>query len=256
MKFSCCLSLIVILFGQRIYSQDSVAVKKHLLGNDTLSLHISITYPHNSPVAFINLHDDENTSVDAGLDFLSKYGGTLLQLQHTGKRNFSFKLNEQSYSFDPNRIFTNAGLKATLEKQSAYREDAFWIVKKIADSILINYVNDKKLIITLHNNTEDGLSVISYKRKGYEAKNASRVYVNNLMDANDFILTTDASIFHYVKQRKINVVLQHLKPEDDGSLSVYAAKNKIRYINVEAKHGHLEEQIKMLEALRDLIYRY
>ena len=238
------------------FSQDSINIKKYTIGNDTLALHISITYPHNAPVVFINLHDDENTSVDAGLDFLSKYGGTLLQLQHTGKRNFAFVMNEQSYSFDPNRIFTNTGLKATLEKQTAYREDAFSEVKHIADSILINYVNDKKLIIALHNNTEGGLSILSYKRKGYEAKNASRVYVNNLMDANDFILTTDASVFHYVKQRKINVVLQHHKPEDDGSLSVYAAKNKIRYINVEAKHGHLEEQIQMLEVLKDLIYRY
>jgi len=248
--------LLYIFSAKFLYSQDSVRVEQYAIGSDTLTFHTTIYYPHPPSVTFINLHDNENTSVDAGLDFLSKYGGTLLQLQHTGKRIFAYVMNEQTFSFDPNRIFTNAGLKATLEKQNAYREDAFKEVKNIADSILINYVNDKKLIIALHNNTEKGLNILSYKRKGLEAKNASRVYVNKFMDANDFILTTDASIFHYIKQRKINVVLQHHKPEDDGSLSVYAAKNKISYINVEAKHGHLKEQIKMLEALKDLIYRY
>ncbi len=250
------LLIITIFFSKLLYPQDSVRIEQHTIGSDTLNFHTTIYYPHPTSVIFINLHDNENTSVDAGLDFLSKSGGTLLQLQHRGSRNFTFVINEQLFSVDPNRIFTNPGLKATLEKQTAYREDAFKQVRNIADSILIKYVKDKKLIIALHNNTEKGLNILSYKRKGLEAKNASRVYVNNVMDVNDFIITTDASIFHYLKQRKINVVLQHPKPEDDGSLSVYAAQNKISYINVEAKHGHLEQQIKMLEALRDMIYRY
>jgi hypothetical protein len=248
--------LIFIFSGLFLYSQDSVNVKKYKIGDTNLTFHTTIYYPHPLSVTFINLHDDENTSVNAGLDFLSKYGGTLFQLQHTGKRNFTFKINEDSFSFDPNRIFTDTGLQATLQKQSFYRQDAFTEVKKIADSILINNVNDKKLIIALHNNTEDGLSILSFKRKGYEARNASRLYINLSMDPDDFIITTDATIFHYIKHRKINVVLQHPKPEDNGSLSVYAAKNKINYINVEAKHGYLEQQIKMLEALKDLIYRY
>jgi hypothetical protein len=52
------------------------------------------------------------------------------------------------------------------------------------------------------------------------------------------------------------VVLQHHRPQDDGSLSVYAAKKKIPYINIEALHGHLDEQIRMLETLKDIIFRY
>jgi hypothetical protein len=76
------------------------------------------------------------------------------------------------------------------------------------------------------------------------------------MNPHDFILTTDRPIFHYLKRRKFNVVLQHHDPVDDGSLSVYAARKKIPYINIEALHGHLDEQIKMLEALKDIIFRY
>ena len=245
-----------ILSSPFLYSQDSVSVQRYNIGNDTLTFHQTIYYPHSSFVSFINLHDDENTSVDAGLQFLSVNGGSLLQLQHSGKRHFRFMLQDQTFAFDPNRIFTEEGIKATLEKQSIYHEDAASEVKKIADSILINYVDDKKLVIALHNNTERGLSILSYKKGGSEFKNAARVYVNSLMNPHDFMLTTDAALFHYLKRKKINVVLQHHSPADDGSLSVYAAKNKIPYVNIEALHGHLDEQIRMLEALKDIIFKY
>lgn len=215
-----------------------------------------IYYPHSPSVSFINLHDDENTSVEAGINFLSRFGGSLLQLQHSGKRHFRFVLNGQSFGFDPNRIFTASGLKQTLEKQSIYREDAAIEVQKIADSLLINYVDDKKIVIALHNNTERGLSILSYKKGGFEAENAAKVYVSNAMNPHDFMLTTNASVFHYLKRKKINVVLQHHKPKDDGSLSVYAAKKKIHYINIEALQGHLDEQIRMLEAVKGIIDRY
>jgi hypothetical protein len=33
---------------------------------------------------------------------------------------------------------------------------------------------------------------------------------------------------------------------DDGSLSVYCGKLGIPYVNVEAQHGHLVRQLKML----------
>lgn len=251
-----CLPLIFIFFIQFSYSQDYVNIKKYNIANEILNFHSSIYYPYSSVVTFINLHDDENTSVEAATDFLSRYGGSLLQLKHTGKRNFSFMLNGQSFSFDPNRIFTDKGIKATLAKQGVYQDAAANEVRNLADSLLKKYVDNKKLVIALHNNTERGISILSYKRGGFEARNAARVYINDSMNPHDFMLTTERSFFQYIKQRKFNVILQHHKPADDGSLSVYAAKKKIPYINIEALRGHLEVQIKMLEALKDIIYRY
>jgi len=245
-----------ILFSGFCFSQDAVTVEKYTVGDSVLTFHVTMYYPHSPSVSFINLHDDENTGVDAGLDFLSKYGGKLLQLQHSGKRHFTFTLTDQSFSFDPNRIFSEKGLRATLENQSMFREDAAIEVKRVADSLLINHVNDKKLVVALHNNSERGLSVISYLKGGPEAVNAARVYRNPAMNPHDFMLTTDKSLYHHLKHKKFNVVLQHHNPVDDGSLSVYAAKMKIPYINIEALQGHLEEQVKMLEAIKDIIYRY
>ena len=40
---------------------------------------------------------------------------------------------------------------------------------------------------------------------------------------------------------------------DDGSLSVYAARHNIGYINVEARHGHAAEQREMLQTLLDYL---
>ena len=251
-----CSIFIFIFLIQCSGSRDSTDIKKYSIGEDTVGLHLTVYYPLDSSVSFINLHDDENTSVKAGEDFLSKYGGSLLQLQHSGKRHVTFILNGQSFSFDPNRIFTSNGLKATLKKLSVYRQDAAIEVKKFAESILKNYVDNRKLVITLHNNTERGLSILSYKKGQHEAKNAARVFTNPQMNPHNFILTTETNFFRYLKQRKLNVVLQHHKPHDDGSLSVYAGKKKIPYINIEALHGHLDEQTRMLEVLKDIIFRY
>lgn len=247
--------LILIFSGQYLYSQDSVRIIPSIIGADTLTFHRVIYYPHSTSVSFINLHDDENTSVEAGLDFLSKYGGSLLQLQHSGKRRFRFTVNKDTFSFDPNRIFSYPGIIATLEKGNGYNEEAVSEVKKIADSILLNYVDKKKLVIALHNNTERGLSILSYKKGGFEFKNAARLYINRFMNPHDFMLTTDSYIFHYLKRKKINAVLQRHNPSDDGSLSVYAARKRIPYINVEALHGHLDEQIRMLEAINDFLMK-
>lgn len=256
MKICSSIFLISIFSGLHLYSQDSVNIKKYYIGTDTLTFHLTIYYPHDTSVSFINLHDNENTSVDAGKDYLSRYGGSLMQLQHSGKRYFTFRLNDQTFGFDPNRIFTEPGIKATLQRQGLYSKAAATEVKKVADSLLINYIDNKKLVLALHNNTERGLSILSYKKGGFEFKNASKVYINRLMNPHDFILTTDPNIFHNLKRKKINVVLQRHNPQDDGSLSVYAAKKRIPYINIEALHGHLDEQIRMLETLKDIVDRY
>ena len=53
-------------------------------------------------LSFINLHDDENTSVLAAVSVIDSLGGQLIQLKHSGKRNVEFRLNGRNYEFDPN----------------------------------------------------------------------------------------------------------------------------------------------------------
>jgi hypothetical protein len=77
------------------------------------------------------------------------------------------------------------------------------------------------------------------------------------MDPDDFIITTDSTIFNRLQTKNINVVWENVDlVKDDGSLSIYAGKNKIPYINVEAQHGHLNEQCAMMIALHEIIEEF
>ena len=58
-------------------------------------------------LTMINLHDDENSGVEAALNFIENKGGRLYELSHSGERNVSFELDGVAYEFDPNRMFIN-----------------------------------------------------------------------------------------------------------------------------------------------------
>jgi hypothetical protein len=192
----------------------------------------------------------------AAQQFLKEHGGQLIQINHTGNRNITFNLNRKPFSFDPNRMFTPVGRKETLTNLSKYNEQAATAMKPLADEILQKHIDGKKLVVALHNNTDSAFSILSYTVLEQEGGNAERVFINDAMDIDDFILTTDSTIFTRIQQQGINVILQSKNPKDDGSLSVYAYNKNIPYINIEAQHGHVEEQARMMYALSDIIKQY
>lgn len=70
-----------------------------------------------SSFAFLNLHENENTSVVAARSFLLTHGGSLVKFNNGFSRLISFQLSSggATYSVDPNRIFTEEGIVATLK---------------------------------------------------------------------------------------------------------------------------------------------
>ena len=51
-----------------------------------------------------------------------------------------------------------------------------------------------------------------------------------------------------------NVMLQdNANVPDDGSMSVYFARQRIPYLNIEANTDHLQEQIEMVRAARQML---
>lgn len=234
--------------------QDTSYAKEYMVADKKIVVFVSKYYPSNDSVTFINLHSNETTSLAAAHEFLLENGGTLVQLIHTGERNISFNLNNKPFLFDPNRIYSAEGTKATLQLLSSYTPDAAKKVRQFADTLTKNFIKGKRLVVALHNNTDSNLSVLSYTYGQPQALNGMEVYVNENMDPDDFVLTNKAAIYDTLKRRQINVVLQHLLAENDGSLSVYASKKNIAYINVEAEHEHLSEQVRMLNALYNIIY--
>jgi hypothetical protein len=247
---------IALLIGSLSQAQDTTYSKEFALGETKVQLLSTCFVPCNGKVLFLNVHENENTSVKAAMEFIPALGGSMFRLQHSGDRNISFKLDNKKYVVDPNRIYTSVGLKASLEKNSTYSKEAADVVQVLANQIL-QVVTNYKLVIALHNNTNKNFSILDYKKGGSEAMNTASLYINPEMDEDDFILTTERSIYHHLKARKINVILQDNKRAiDDGSLSVYAGKKKLAYINIEAQEGHRAEQLRLLNAVQEIIAKY
>ncbi len=220
--------------------------KSFEVGNRTV---VVADFSKGKGLTFINLHDDENTSIEAAIDVIDRFGGKLIQLKHTGERNLEFRIGRHGYEVDPNRIFTDQGARESLMKLSRYSEESMREVRTFAQKIVEGINSD--VIFTLHNNTDENYSAASYLD---EYKNdAADVFIKEGSDPDDFFFVTERLFFDALKVRGFNVVLQNNETmTDDGSLSVLAAQRKIPYINIEAQHGHTEEQTRMLEVIYEL----
>ncbi len=222
------------------------------LGDRAVKIVVSKTAGQLSKFVYFNLHDNENTSVEAAKEIIKKYGGTLVEIENGDKRLISFSLKDEEFTFDPNRIFTRVGIKTTLENNGKYTIEAESETNKFAEK-LKNLLKNVRLIIALHNNNNENYSIKSYLTGGEYESDAKLVNINSEIDIDDFFFVTGNVFFNFLKEKNQNVALQdNANVTDDGSLSVYCGRQKISYINVEAENGHLAEQTKMLEILQKL----
>lgn len=215
-----------------------------------------VVYEAEAPgMTFITLHDNEDTSVEAALAVLGKRGGRLIELQHSGERNIEFQMGDSLYTIDPNRIFTDAGAAATLDTLGAYSDSAHAAVRAFAKQLVDIYdLRSQDVVITLHNNTADEYSALSYTEGRDYEEDARFVYIAPDEDPDDFFFITDYALYNPMRDAGFNVVLQdNANVTDDGSLSVYCGTLGLPYINVEAEHGHTAEQVRMIEYLLDLL---
>ena len=212
-------------------------------------------YGEQTDFVFINLHDDEITSVDATKRILEEHGGVLIQLENNLQRNIRFKLGRQFYKIDPNTIFSKEGIKKSLEQLGKTSDKAVSEVGKFGQRIARLIPGDAKYIIALHNNTPDFFSVNEYASGNKRSADSKKVYINSEQDADDFFLTTDNKIYEKLAARGFNTVLQDNKRcIDDGSLSVYCGKKNIRYVNCESEHGKTEQYYEMMKALVEVFH--
>lgn len=235
--------------NQTMKNQEIVDLK---IGDSTIQaiVHKGIS---TSP-SYFNMHDNENTAVEATKTIIAKQGGYFVELKANGDRLIKFSIKEKSYTFDPNRIFTTVGIKKTLENYGNTSSEAEKEVGNFAGNLISKFFTNSEVIIAVHNNTDEQYSVKSYESGQEFEKDASQVYINPKKDIDDFFYVTAEKHFQMLKDKGFNVVLQNnVNVTDDGSLSVYCGNKKITYVNVESEHGHLEEQIKMLEILREVI---
>jgi len=222
-------------------------VKKFVLGSDTVKFKFHESTK--SKIFYISLHDDENTAVGAIESQLDcNFNGRFVELNHSGERLVKFKLGGENYIFDPNRIFTPTGVKASLEKYSKYNADAAKIVESFGAFIVDSLLKEAEMVVAIHNNGNNGYSILDYKKGGVYQADAADVFINEDADVDNFLYVTEKHFFDVFKNNNFNVILQNnSKVTDDGSLSVYCGLNNKKYINIEAQDGELVTNIKMIK---------
>ena len=219
------------------------------------SVRVLVTQRGPAMPTMINVHDDENTSVRAGRQVLRETGGRLIELSHSGHRLVTFELDGLEYRFDPNRIFSDAGIRETLTRRGAYSEAGHRAVAAFAGKLLHQFALDREpVIIALHNTDGRGLTIKSYLTTNELSSASTQVYVSAQRAAGDFFYVTDQRFFDYLQAWDFNVTLQDdARVPDDGSLSVYFARRGIPYVNIEADLTHLTEQVEMVRVARKMV---
>lgn len=261
--------------GQSVNSK-SISIQ---LGDQQVRLQISEV--PGEQIAYVHVHENETSSLEAGMTVLKKYGGKLVTLVHSEgsekNRNVTFKHKKTIYRFDPNRIYSENDevLRKAIQVvkgSGLVDEEILRMVKNLADSIW-KEVSGFPLIVALHNNKNTGPSVRrswlfwfkyepeSYNITSYVKKNevsgeanlsCSDIYINPEINNSEFFIVTERRDFSLMYRKRFSVVLQNENPVDDGSMSVFAHKRSKRYINAEARHGKVSTQISMLELIHQL----
>lgn len=204
---------------------------------------------------WLNLHDDEDTAVEAARAVVREKGGRVVELRHTGARNVRFRMPPDTFTVDPNRLFTDAGADTSLARLGRTSPAAHAAVRAFATRLfeLLALPPDAPLL-TLHNNTDERYSVRSYLPGAEYAQDALFVHVDEDQDPDDFFFVTDQTLYARLREGGFNVVMQNnALATDDGSLSVYAGQRGVPYVNVEAEHGHYAEQVRMIQFLYEVL---
>ena len=207
---------------------------------------VTFHYKEGMKILMMQPHSEEETAWDAALQVLGESGGLLAHISkvdgedHTD-RNVTVTVNGKKVHFNPNRMFTDEGLRKNLAKQNLDAETyerAFSDIRKFCTNVLERCWDFFKpeWVLAVHN---DYNGIAFYKEFGKDSHDAPG------KDKRDFYFLTQKSDFERLSSMGYNAVLQKDDPVDDGSASVYF--KDMRYINTEGKNGDVETQVRMIK---------
>lgn len=197
---------------------------------------------------FLVIHGDETTARETLVEHMKTAQG-IAYLVDSRIRTVRPHLLE----IDPNRIFSDAGTAASLERLNAsagvdsISRELRWLAARRHQLFEAFLPPPGGLLIALHNNAR-GYSVQT------EAPISNRVHLPSPSTPHDFFLATSESDFNLIARGPYNAVLQsEAKGPDDGSLSRLCAARGIRYVNLECALGNRPAQSAMLSWLDNLL---
>lgn len=195
-----------------------------------------------SSTRYLVIHGDEQTARFVLSEHMRSWPGVAYLV--TGEQR---TVRVPGGTIDPNRMFSREGAETSLRRLNpGWPEAELKRALDRLDKLRPEFVQaltppDGGLLFALHNNAR-GYSV----RDEVPISNAVRL--NAPHNPHDFFLCTSRPDFAALADGPYNVVLQYDTPApDDGSLSRYAARHGIRYVNLEVALGKIEVQRDMLE---------
>ena len=243
MKYQYFIIFIGFLFTFNIYGNDSALEYVDIAG-----IQFKVIKNGESNRRFIWIHGDEKTAAILLKRHLKDNYGTAFLIENNKREVY---IND--YMVDPNRIFSKAGVEKNLIKFNGN------ISKTTIDKMVNLIANDKEnffdritppnrgLLIALHNNLhaytiEDEIPLSTE----ISLKNSEHPHHHN------FFICTNRDDYNLLSKSPYNVVLQETDPEEDnGSLSWFANRKGVRFINIETRLGYLSTQTKMLQYIED-----
>jgi len=260
-KYALWLTLLPPLAGSAQYGRfapqllPGLTVITHTLMVDEEKVWVHVYSGPRPGFTFVSLHDDENTAAQVAREFIAREGGRLVELRHGRGRNVAIRHDGHSHWFDPNRMFTSEGLARSLAYFLALSDRNMKTASAFAAEVerIIN-VQAGGTLISVHNNTEDRLSINDYRKGAMYGENTQEIALGSGQDTDDYFFTTDEVVFRALAGKGFNAALmEEAPPNDMGSLAFLARRNSAHYVVIEAQHGHLSRQREMLAALIPLL---
>ena len=241
-----CSLILVIISSIYVYGNDKI---NNFL--DIAGVKFEILKNGESNRRYIWIHGDEKTAELLIRKYLKENDGTAYLINSTER-----EVLINGYILDPNRIFTNDGAKRNLIKlnnsiSKLELNKTIELISNDRDDFFKSISPPKGgLLIALHNNIRE-YSIDN------EIPLSTAVSLKNMdhPDHHNFFICTNKEDYNILKKSPFNVVLQDKQIEnDDGSLSWYASRKNIRFINIETRLGYLSTQAKMLKYVNENLF--
>ncbi|MFC1522812.1 hypothetical protein ACFL6Y_10430 [Elusimicrobiota bacterium] len=229
-----------------------------MLGDDAITVRV-LQEPDNisNPIVYFVPRNGDDTASKAARDTVRKLGGRLVELIYPNTSFVPFAINNVKYTFNPGMIFTEQGLRKTLNTSN---EGALGDVQTLAQMLFEGeeFLAGAKAIVEVRNNRNKGFGILTHEIGNLHGKNTKSYYANTNWDEDDFLYVNNEEIFYYFMKKGINVVLQdNNKVQDNGSLAARCKKScagkHVPYIKVEAQTGNIEPQKELLESVAEYL---
>jgi hypothetical protein len=226
----------------------------HTLRLEDEKVWVNIYQRPGSDLQFVNVHDNENTSAEAARSYIKSHGGRLVELEHGRGRTIVIRRNGVLHRFDPNRMFTEKGLRKSLKYHRNLTDENLALATRFASDVVdFIGIDPRKPIIAVHNNTDGKLTIHDFKPGEWYGEDTRDIFVNPAEDPDDFFFTNSPVLFKALKAMRYNVALMVENPPDRGTLANLVNTRQGIYVLVEAEHDQLRRQIAMLEDLGRLL---